>query len=615
MTDTARGVGRRVRGGVRGEWHPRHSPDERVRSVQAGAADTSAAGVGGAGIARPLDGLAAHLDALREDRRTALVIGPVAAFVAVFLLRFIFIDRAYDIFTDEVTYLQISQSVAAGRGVLLHGNLFFLHPPLFFLLEGAVLSVFHPTGLIIDQVQAIRTLNAMLAGITGVAIFVLVSRLAGWRAALAALLVFALDPFIIRLNSRNLIETAAFMWVALGYLVLLSAVGPDVAGDGGAASRMATDSPSLAEAPRWRLLRVVAAGLLFGCALLSKEMTAFLTVVPVGFAFLLGMSLRRPESLAAVVAAAATYSIYPLTVVALGLGPQFADQKLSGLLRFLGIVKTTGFVSSGGPSFASAITRNLDVFATTYALIAIGIPACLVLLAWGGPRRRLIGLLGASAYALLAYSIKFGTLEEQFFYYLVLPALLTVSVAWWMVVAERRLLSDPRGWPASLHRRAGALFARVHVHDAHRARQVGEDAVRVVAPVAFTVAVGWSVLVWSQVHFTPDNGYERLLAYMHRTVPNGTTVGVTTDPQQFILQGYVIEQVQTTKSLAQARARYVAISTKQIEDGYVKNGASILQWLQANARPVFTFQGRSYGTLELFRVTPPLTGTAAGGGP
>ena len=510
---------------------------------------------------------AATLASLRVRPGLLLAAGVVLAFAFALAIRALFLGTAYDVFVDEVTYFLISQAVATGHGVVLHGKPFFLHPPLFFLAEAPYILLSHPSGLLLQQVLDMRQFDAVLGTLTAVVLLLVAGRVGGWRVGIVAYLLFALDPFIVRINSRNLIESFALLLVMLGYLALLW--GPVERGRIG----------------RGRLLAV---GLCFGAALLSKEMTAFLTLLPIGILFLTDWVLPRRAALGIIVVAALVYAVYPAGVLLSGLGPLFVTEKLSGLLRFLGVVKTTGFVH-GGPSFTAAIVGNLDVFATTYVLIALGVPAAL-LLAWkGDPKRRVIGVLGVSAYALLAYSIGFGTLEEQFFYFLVLPAILGVPLAWSYVVRlERRIRTS-----GSILGSRADLAAM-----AHRAVAIGGA----ILPVALAVSLGWSSFVWLQVRLSHDDGYRQVEAYLRSHVPQGTRIGVTTEPQEFILQGYVIEPIQSAPAIVSTRVRYVVISTKQIEAGYTPNGRAIWAWLRGRGQPVYTFSGRTYGSIEVYRV-------------
>jgi 4-amino-4-deoxy-L-arabinose transferase-like glycosyltransferase len=513
--------------------------------------------------------IARTLAAGRANPTLAWAAVGLSAFLFALLLRTIYLDRSYDVFIDEVTYFLISRNLANGLGVSLHGDAFFIHPPLFFLLEAPYIALTHPAGRLIDQILDVRILDATLGAATAVVLLGLGTRLGGWRVGAVSFLLFALDPFIIRMNSRNLLEALALLSVMVGYLAI---------------AWRPLDREPVAKS------RVAVAGLAFGAALLTKEMTAFLTLLPLGLVFVTGLALPRRTTLAIIGVALLVYSVYPLTVLLVGLGPEYVAVKLTGVFRFLGLVKTTGFVH-GGPSFVGAVARNLDVFATTYSLILLGIPASVVLARWGDARARVIGVLGISAYALLAYSIAFGTLEEQFFYFLVVPAIVTV----------------PLGWAAAVRlagRRSSPLVRRIP----GRQVDVGTLLDRLlrtgarVLPAILVLSLAWSSVVWFQVHLTPDDGYRQLFAYLRREVPDGTTIGTTTDPQEFLLQGYTIERVDSVASIERVGPPYAVVSTKQIEDGYTANGREIYAWLQVNGERVYTVAGRTYGRLEVYRV-------------
>ena len=105
-----------------------------------------------------------------------------------------------------------------------------------------------------------RTLNALLAGATAVVLVLLATRASSVRVGAVVGLLFALDPFCIRQNDRVLLETALMFWVMLGYLVFTSMIG------------------RLPSRRDW--LSAVGAGLLFGCAALTKDEGALLTVLP-----------------------------------------------------------------------------------------------------------------------------------------------------------------------------------------------------------------------------------------------------------------------------------------------------------------------------------------------
>ena len=123
-------------------------------------------------------------------------------------------------------------------------------PGFFYLEAGWARLVGNQPG-VMAWVYEMRTLNALFAAATAVVLVLLATRAGSLRAGTVAGLLFALDPFCIRQNDRVVLETALMFWVMLGYLVFTSLIG------------------RLPSRHDW--LPAVCAGLLFGCAVLTKD--------------------------------------------------------------------------------------------------------------------------------------------------------------------------------------------------------------------------------------------------------------------------------------------------------------------------------------------------------
>jgi len=478
--------------------------------------------------------------------RLAIGLALVSAMLTV-LARATHLSQSWEVHVDEISYLRLSQSVAEHLSVQLYGQPFYLHPPAYFFVEGAFLKLWQPGGDLIAQIYAARSVNVALAGFTAALLVVLGWRIGGWRAAVGAGFLFALDPFVVRMNSRTFLETSAVFWVVAGFAVLI----------------LPTDGPRL----RPRALQIVGSGVLFGLALLTKDMTAFVTLLPLGVCWVLGWCLTRRSALLVGSVAVLTYLPYPVLVWLSGDGPAFAAGKLGGLARLTGVVKITGF-RSGGPSFLQAVIANLDQFGTTYALIALGGIALLILLRSPSPDRRLVGIWTACAYVLVVYCAGFGTLEEQFFYYLVVPIMLALSAAAAQLWSSHRL----------------------------------GTAIRVAELTLAGLFVVWTGFLWTRAHFTPDNGYERVRAYLLANVAQRVPIGATTEPAEFLLDEYTTGLWSSIDALRAHRAEYVLISTRQVATGYAIGSPEMFAWLRDSGQVVFSFQGPTNGTLQLVRL-------------
>ena len=490
----------------------------------------------------------------QRTRRRRLAIWAVVVLVGIvtFILRAVHLDRSWDIFVDEISYLRISQSVAENQEVKLYDNAFYLHPPLFFFLEGIFVKASPPGGDLVHQIYNVRYVNVVLASLTALGLLGIGQRVAGWLAGVVVALTFALDPFIIKMNSRNYLDTAAMLWVVLGYYVLFSAL---------------TDEKR--QLPLWRVL---AAGFLFGLALLSKEMTVFITLLPLAVCFFAKWAIPRQQAVLAGGVTALVYVPYPIIVYAIGDWRDFSYQKLQGVSRLAGLLRITGFRAEG-PSFLHAVLANLQQFATTYALLATGgISIIILFFFFGGAARRLLLAWTASSYTLLIYVVIQGTLEEQFFYLLVIPALLSTVLTVKLILDTNLLVARRRRTAAT-----GTLL------------------------FVFAAFLFWSSYIWAQVHFIPDNGYERVDAYIREEIPKEKRIGVVGDTEEFLLKDRMSGKYSSAEELQAHHVDYIVVSSKLAEQGYAPS-PEFYHWITEHGEPVYSFEGRSFGLIGVYQL-------------
>src|SRR6185437_4004299 len=111
----------------------------------------------------------------------------------------------------------------------------------------------------------------------------------------------------------------------------------------------------------------------------------------------------------------------------------------------------------------------------------------------------------------------------------------------------------------------------------------------------------------------PDDGFTLMLAYMEQHVPTGTAVDIAagtpppsqTDGGRYALQDrYRAELWTTPAALNQQHVDYIMVEWGPIQEGYAYlNTAQVGDLIrQSHSRLVFSFSGRSYGHLSLYKV-------------
>jgi 4-amino-4-deoxy-L-arabinose transferase-like glycosyltransferase len=475
-----------------------------------------------------------------------------------FVLRAVGLRSANDVFIDEITYASLADQVAHGHLPSTSGDPFFLHPPASFVLNAVVERVFGFTGDAMDLALQLRWTNAVLGAASVVVAYLLVRRLAGAVPAALAGLVLVVDPFALRMDGRVMIETPAGLAVLTGWLLVLRALDRE---------------PGPART-RGELL----AGLVFGIALVTKDMTGAFTVLPLLLAGLWRRTLPAAVLRRILPAIAVPYVGYLGLITVLGQLPAFADQKLVGVLRMVGVVQETGFNAGPNADLASRLVEMVGRFGTSYALLALCPLAGLVAALSAVPARRLVGLVALCAGLLGVYCVVGGAAEEQFGYYVVLAAVVAAPVALLELVERRPGLRRPL---------------------------IGLTALFCAAAVALGV----------QARLTTDDGLAQARAWAAGSPAATGRVGLTSVTAEFALlphEGWGVWP--SLASLDAEGAQYVLTQSHPLSQGYGFADPRLLDWLAANAVPVFTATGPTSGRTVVWQLDPAALDAAVAAG-
>ncbi|MGW7200633.1 ArnT family glycosyltransferase [Streptomyces chryseus] len=501
-------------------------------------------------------------------RQHAVPLWAVAGSAAVLtgLVRLVGFGQSADVFGDEIYYWHIGSSVDSGGFPRYRGGPFFLHPPGFFYLAGTWERLLGSHADVISGVYQMRLLNALLASVTAMVLVLLIIRVTrSTPAAVVVGIVYALDPFVLRLTERVLIETSMMLWVLLGYLVLLP---------------LAAKDP-----PRRANRRAAVGGLLFGLAILTKDVAALITVLPLLASVVFPWSSRRSLPLLAAGFATVPYAVYVAVVAAGGHFEEMWAVKTHGVRRLLGLAQETGFNAEGAPPLSQRVVEELTQFGSTYVLLVLGPLAVVPLLRRGGRSQRLLGLWYLSAGVALAYAVVEGTLEEQALYMLLVPTIVILAVA------------------------------AVHLWERRTGHRRRTPVLRVWTVFVLVVTLGLSAFTYAGGRSEPDDGYARLRQYMAEHVPAGSPVTSASGSTDLILEDrYRVGRWRTPQERALAKAAYVVVPWRLVEQGYSPFTLGQTKALTQQGELLFSFQGRTYGTVAVYRLPVPQTAQGAGGG-
>ncbi|MFC5065861.1 ArnT family glycosyltransferase, partial [Actinomycetospora atypica] len=520
--------------------------------------------------------------ALPGSRPSVAFVGTALALVAgAVLLRGYHQHSAYELFMDEVQYADIANSFAQGRGPELFDAPFFLHPPLAFLYFSGFIGA-PQTSMTVEFVLSLRPAVLLFAAANTALVVACTRRVAPRWAALVAGAFYALDPFVIRFDSRLMLEAPMLFGVLAGLYCLLRAA----------------ESPS----PARRRALLVAGGLLWGLAITTKTNAGLVTGLPLLIMIVFSWGLRRREAITVFACEIGFYAGYVLWTLLTGRFLGWADQTLGGVARAIGLVKETGFSSAKAPSFTSRIAANLTLTGTSYVLIGAAsvFAAVLVVLSWRslrlrgrpgetfadprdlggrirGPGESALGLLVcwvAGVLGAICYTVGLGELEEQTFYLLAVP----LSVVTALLVTR---LARARRWVAAP---AFVLVAAVLVS---------------------------SGAIWWNIRSQTDDTYSRFSAWLFATIdPKTVHLALGEHTAQFVMPGYGVFPLNGPEDARASNSRYGVVSTQLSELGLADLTPETIAEFDRRYPVVFVARGRTAGELRVYDFSRPLDGSA-----
>jgi 4-amino-4-deoxy-L-arabinose transferase-like glycosyltransferase len=495
---------------------------------------------------------------LAAHRTTWLVLLGVAALTT----RLVGLPTAYDVFIDETSYTDIALNVAHGHGVTLYGLPFVLHPPGAFYLYGLVIRVFGLHGGVESTLFSLRQLDAVLGAATCVVTFLLVDRVARRETAVVAAALMAVDPLAISFDSRVMLEAPAQLATVTMFFCIASA---DVVRD--------------STFKRKNLLAL--AGLAGGTALATKETFGLVVLLSLLALLVSGWIATRREILRVTLISLIVYAVSIFADAShFGLKVWW-NAKVIGILRVIGAHQNSGFnAPQTHVSIVSRMTADAGVLAVTYLLLAAG-ACCALGLLWrlepwypkrlvNDPKRRaasMCALWTVVAAAYLAYATVFGTIEEQMYYILLLPAVVSVCV-----------------WCEALVATPG-----------RRRRAV---------TVAIAAALLFDVAVWTSTHYGHDDEYRQLVSWEAVHVAPHAVVSSTDGVSQFLLPRGTIGQWSTVAQLRRHHVDYVVLATLLVDQGYGSAAPSFARTVETTGHLVFEANGVSDGSLRVYDVRP-----------
>jgi hypothetical protein len=392
--------------------------------------------------------------------------------------------------------------------------------------------------------------------------------------------IFCFDPYVQRINRRSMLETVAMMFVVLSIYLYLRWIHTD-------------------KRWGWRALLV---GIALGLATLTKEVMFFGALILIVFAVLF-YRRQLARALVATLTALSVYGIYPVWMVLNGYGADYLGMKDRQFERFFGrlieqqAVANTGPPTGGKVSLLENLTTTLGPYVISYATIAAAVLVMALIFgrSWLFTRRniaaedKLMAVWAATSYIVIGISLVFGRGSDQFFYYIIIPAIVLVG----------RVITS-----------TAKLFAWLWQGD-WRNNEPQVDPL-FDPSYAVHVCVLWLLLcgfTWNFDTYTklfalePDNSYAAMYRYVTSTVPPGSTLVVGNDLANYVFTNYKVRFYRTQQEIEENHVRYIILSSKERWGQYNKITPELYDWVTSHSQLRFQQYGVTFWDLGLYEMT------------
>lgn len=456
-----------------------------------------------------------------------------------------------DVFSDEGLYLLVGLSVAKGMGLTINHGPFLYHPPAYFLIEAAYIKLLGLTRTdLLTALFSVRYLNIFFSAITATLLLFFGRKLHSYKAGLIMVTLFLMDPYVQRINRRNMLETFTMLCLLAGFYIFFT------------------------RQPRLKAWRWLGAGVALGLMVLTKEaLSPYLLILP-GMVFWMRRT-QLLDALRTVAVACCMYVCYPIWALMVGEGHDYVSLKSTEFGWVAGAPSGSSLTASSQKTFSlENVEKLLGQYATSYILVAIAAMMLILLFLYFRKRREARFLLLWSGFS-FAYVFILARTSDQYLYFLIVPAAIITNGYGLTLLLESGFY---RRWVRS----GVSLF------------------------LCLLFLFNSSEWIYTYGYQT-DNGYAKILTYVQTRIPPGEPIVLSDDVGYYLLPpNYTIHFDRDKTSIIEQKDHYFIMSSKDRWGGYNATTPEFYDWVIHNSRPIIVEQENTFWTIGLYYFKEPV---------
>ena len=476
------------------------------------------------------------------------IIIAIILFAVAFFLRTWRISSSPDIFSDEILYADIAIKLPKYGFLMAYGLPWFVHPPLYFLLQSAYFQLAGIGSVTLSNVFSARLTSALFSSLTILFVFFFITKISDYRIGTFSALVLMFEPYALKYARIGILDSALVLFIIVSFYIF-------------------TEANNTKDVKKF-----VLSGVLFGLALITKELALSLLVILAVWYLLTRFVTRNNISTKGILIFLANgFLIYLIYVAwALSIDAQiFIATNLSLMERSLWIVSNTGYTSPNNISFLSDFLSTTSIYLVSYLILALALVSCFYLLYKNKNKTEVF--LTSWFIGSVIFFAAMGIHNPQFFVYLTVPA----SVV------------------------TGFTLSKIGLRIPQRKKIISYGALLLLFLIIF-----YNLGVWMVVDNGTDNSVSQSVAWVQGNIPKGQTIYVDNSDFSYLLSNYNIKvsdsntSKNTLDSIKGQNIHYFIFTTKL---KYELN-LDLLTFVQTKGTIIASFSGRSLGQTDIYYV-------------
>jgi 4-amino-4-deoxy-L-arabinose transferase-like glycosyltransferase len=427
----------------------------------------------------------------------------------------------------------------------------FIHPPLFFLIQSAFFWLAGITQETIQNIYLARLPTSLWASLAVLVVFVWITKATDLKFGAATALLVMLEPYFLKYGRIGILESLVLLLVVTSLYFFWRADG----------------SGKLADR--------VLAGVFFGLALLTKELAfylLFVLVVWVVFARYFTKTKIRKLALSISIAIVMylSYALWALAVSA----QTFISDSTYLLVRILWIATPTGYTNPQYVPFATDFLQTASIYIATYVLLAMALVASSYLIL--REKGRTSVLLSSWFIGSAAFFTLIGVHNPQFFVYVTVPAAVVDGYA----LSKLHLGSPSLPKPNWKHAKLASYLIGIFL----------------------IILIAYNSNVWYTYYGVgTDNAYLQSVQWAQTNIPQGSKI-LASYSYRYFLTGYTVFVASSLGEIKGQGIHYIIVWPRAL----YRYTPELQNYIMTNGKLIETIPGVSLREVDFYYIQNPI---------